>query len=86
MEVEFTQEIHGDPKGKDLFTLTLIDEDDTEDTSVQLWRANDHDHLQELFIKDHTSDEDSANDDLLVQQIEEDWNFKIIPQQIATFK
>jgi hypothetical protein len=86
MEVEFTNEIYGDPKGKALFTLTFIDEDDAEDTSVQLWRANDHDHLQELFIKDSTSDDDSPNDDYIVSRIEEDWDFKILPKQIATFK
>jgi len=86
MEVEFTQEIHGDPKGKALFTLTSIDEDDTEDTCVHLWRANDHDHLQELYIADCTTDEDSPNDDLIAQQIQEDWDLRLIPQQIATFK
>lgn len=85
MNLEFIQEIYGDPKGKALFTLTLIDNDDTEDTTVQFWRANDHDHLQELFIKDSTSEDDSEYDDMMVSQIEEDWGINILPLHIANF-
>jgi len=86
MNVDFIQPIKGDPKGKALFTITQVDVEDAEDTTVNLWRANDHDHLQELYIKEHTTEDDTPNDDYIVSQIEEDWGLIIIPQEIAIFK
>ena len=85
MKLELTAPIIGD-KGKLLFSVIMIDKDDSEDTTVAFWRADSEDQLKEMFIADQTSDADSSYDDFLVNQIEEDWGFYILVNQIGIYK
>ena len=43
--IDLIVDTYGDPNGKELYIVTTIDEDDSEDTDADLWKANDELHL-----------------------------------------
>ena len=43
IKVSMVDELHG--TGTDVFALIMVDQDDSEDTQLQLWRADNEEHL-----------------------------------------
>lgn len=85
--------IHG--TGKKLYTLIFIDQDDSEDTTVDLWLANSDRHLEKQAKEYYASDGDDGDGDgdddesrdmfgnTLSERWDEDWGFLIIPNCIG---
>lgn len=74
-------------KGSKLYGVTIIDDDDVEQTSLNLWRANDEDDLEsqlkDYYIGDRSdykdavdedSDDDLPNEDDDFDEVE-NWDF-----------
>lgn len=75
----------GDPKGKALFIVTTIDTDDTEDTTSEIWQANDEDHLYELVRESYVGEEDDEEfmGSEMSNRFEDDWGINILSKHIA---
>jgi len=70
-------ELFGDMSSKVLYTVTIIDTDDTEDTSARLFLADDTEHLDEL-VKEYlgvTKDDGEHWDD--------DWGINIFYYEVG---
>ena len=76
---------NGDPKGKCLFIVTIIDTDDSEDTTSGIWQANDGDHLYDL-VREYYVGEDEEEEffgQSPSDRFEEDWGINILFNHIA---
>ena len=68
---------HGE--GKILWAVISVDEEDTEDSNVSLWRADSEEHLYDQVKADWVGeDEEELGDDF-----EEAWAYKIIPKRMG---
>jgi hypothetical protein len=68
---------HGE--GKILWAVISVDEEDTEDSNVSLWRADSEEHLYDQVKRDWVGeDEEELGDDF-----EEAWAYKIIPKRMG---
>ena len=72
--------ITGNPLGKFIWAVINIDTDDSEDSSVEFYLANDEDDLFEVWLKENDLTEDDR------EMVEEDWGYKLLPKKIATLK
>lgn len=92
--VTLTAGIRGE-SGNQLFALIVIDEDDSEDTTIEFWRANSEEELYDAVKADFlgiddSSEDDDENDDESddyeeegLSKFDEDWGFKILPKLIG---
>lgn len=64
--------------GKILWAIISVDEDDSEDSNVSLWRADSEEHLYDQVKTDWVGDDEEIADDF-----EEAWAYKIIPKRIG---
>jgi hypothetical protein len=67
---------HG--SGKFLWAIISVDEDDSEDSNVSLWRADSEEHLYDQVKADWVGDDEEIADDF-----EEAWAYKIIPKRLG---
>jgi hypothetical protein len=69
-------------EGKNLYIITVVDQDDTEDTASYLYRADDEDHLYQQLKADYVGDFEEDGDDFMDKEIEkrfeDDWGFSIL--------
>lgn len=86
-----TRTIHGE--GGQLWGIIIIDEDDSEDSTLELWRANDEDHLYEQFKvsrmgyqEDDEDDDDDDEEMTLEYRLDQDWGFTLLPQFIGNIE
>lgn len=83
--VTITAEIHGDT-GNQLFSVIRIDQDDVEDSMVELWRAKSVEDLkkkiEEEYI-DYNNEDDEEEVKFAKQRFEEDWGYSVMPTLIG---
>ena len=79
IRIEFKPDhkLTGNPNGKFIWAVINVDTDDSEDSSVEFYLANDEDDLFEVWLKDNGLDEDDR------EMVEEDWGYKLLPKKIA---
>jgi hypothetical protein len=65
--------VRGPADGKFLYAVVNIDEQDIEDSSIELWAANDEDHLKQLVKDDYVGDPDDG--EIEKPKTENDENF-----------
>ena len=65
--------------GKFLWAIISVDEDDSEDSNVSLWRADDEEHLYNQVKADWVG-EDSEE---AFEDFEESWAYRIIPKRLG---
>ena len=71
--------------GINLYVVIQVDEDDTEDTTIQLWKADNEDHLFDQLSDQFYDGEDP--DDFLGPNFEEEiWGILCLPKLIGTVK
>jgi hypothetical protein len=82
-----TEKVKGDLTGKKLFVVVTIDQEDSEDSTTELWRANDEDHLQDLVKEEYVGDEFGDDEEFFGQSpsdiFDEDWGFSILVTEIG---
>jgi len=82
--------VQGNIHGTKLFIIQIIDEDDTEDSSVELWRANDendlHDQVKEFYVDEPDEDAEEGEEEPMSILFEDDWGFKILFKEIGTIE
>lgn len=87
--IEF-ENVHGDENGKKLFVVTVIDEDDAEDTTSAMWLANDEDHLYDLVKEEYVGEPDEDGeydeDDPIAASFDDDWGLTILYKEVGTVK
>jgi len=78
LKVNFDWEYpHG--AGKFLWAIISVDVEDSEDSNVSLWRADDEEHLYNQIKTDWVGeDSEEASEDF-----EEDWAYRIIPKRLG---
>jgi hypothetical protein len=64
--------------GKFLWAVISVDEDDSEDSNVSLWRADDEERLYDQVKADWVGDDEEIADDF-----EEAWAYRIIPKRLG---
>jgi hypothetical protein len=88
--LEITVEVCGrtdDPAGKKLYAVVNVDREDSEETTVQLWAANDEDDLFDLVKADYCGE--AANDihrEEVELKFDEDWGICILATELGTLK
>jgi hypothetical protein len=85
--IDLIVDTYGDPNGKELYIVTTIDEDDSEDTDADLWKANDELHLyilvKETYLGEEPDDPEDFSDAELALKFERDWGMTILYKKIA---
>ena len=75
--------VHGDLKADKIFIVTKVDTEDSEDSSSDIWFANDEDHLYELVKEEYLGD-DFEDDDPFKLGFDDDWGISILYTEIGT--
>ena len=71
--------------GNNLYALIKVDQDDAEDTTIELWRADSEDHLYDQVSEEFYDGEDP--DDFAGPNFDEEiWGLLWLPQFIGTVK
>jgi hypothetical protein len=71
--------------GSNLYALIQVDQDDAEDTTIQLWRADTEDHLYDQVAEEFYDGEDP--DDFMGPNFEEEiWGMLWLPKFIGSIK
>lgn len=91
IEIEET-EVFG--TGSHLWGLIHVDSEDTEDTTMEIWRANDIEDLEEQVLKHQIGEDDEDDEaesdpwlsDTIKEKFEEDWGIRILPKYIGEIK
>jgi hypothetical protein len=65
--------------GSKVWAVIWIDDEDFEDSNVEMWLADSEDHLYEQFIEFHEIDE------IMMESFEEDWGYKILPNKVGDY-
>ena len=71
-------------EGTRLWGLVKVDSDRSSDTSLEMWLANDEEHLKEQLLEEYLQDYDDG--DWLRKEVEKDfendWECSILPFEI----
>jgi hypothetical protein len=71
--------------GSNLYAMISVDLDDSEDTSIQLWKADSEDHLYDQVSEEFYDGEDP--DDFMGPNFEEEiWGLVFLPKYIGQIK
>jgi hypothetical protein len=71
--------------GSNLYAVIMVDLDDSEDTSIQLWKADSEDHLYDQVSEEFYDGEDP--DDFMGPNFEEEiWGLVYLPKYIGQIK
>jgi hypothetical protein len=65
--------------GKFLWAIISVDVEDSEDSNVSLWRADDEEHLYNQIKADWVGEDDEE----AFEDFEEDWAYRIIPKRLG---
>jgi hypothetical protein len=88
-KIDLTEPIRGS-EGDQIFLVTFVDEEDSEDTRTEIWRAKDEDHLSDEVKKDYVGieyeDEDDAPYDPVAEHFDDSWGISIIPRLVGSLK
>ena len=71
--------------GSNLYALIQVDQDDAEDTTISLWRADSEDHLYDQVLEELKGDADNV-EELVFDFENELWGLLWLPQFIGTVK
>lgn len=82
MKVKF-KDPQGDLKATEIFIVTFIDHDDSEDSTSAIWIANDEHHLYDL-VKASCVDEDDLMEQFMSDRFEEGWGMEILYTHIGS--
>jgi hypothetical protein len=87
MLIDF-EDLHGDTEeGNILFLVTVVDTEDPEDTTTNVWVANDEEHLYDLvkeeFVGDDEDEDEDEDEDPIARNFENDWGINILFQEIG---
>jgi hypothetical protein len=76
------------PVGKKLFVVTWIDSDDSEDTKIEIWIANDDDDLYDLIVKESVSAYDSEDTkiELWIANDDDDLYDLIVAESVSAYE
>jgi len=78
----------GDKTAKNLYIVTTVDSEDTEDTASELFLAEDDDQLEEIvrkeFVGETEEDEEEDEDNGMTAKFNEDWGCSILYTLIGT--
>ena len=77
-------DIQGDKEAKTLYLVTFVDQDDTEDTHSELWRAHDGDNLYDQILEDRAEGADDR--ELFEEEFEEKWGIEVLKKIIGTIE
>ena len=72
----------GKRNGAKLFVLVVVDKDDSEDTHVELWRADDEDDLRDVVKKAYSKSFDDQ--EIFEAEFDEDWGVYLLPKELGT--
>jgi hypothetical protein len=72
------EEINGE--GNLLYTVIFIDEDDHEDTNIELWKANDEDHLYEQVKEEVVQSSEERMENTI---FDDSWGYTILHKFIG---
>ena len=86
LQLDFVEEVQGNPKGKFLFSVVTVDTDDTEDSTTALWRANSENELADLIKNEYCGDEEDMFYEEMEQRFDDDWGFNILFTKLAKIK
>lgn len=71
-------------EGTRLWVLVRVDRDHYSDTSLQMWLANDEEHIKEQLLEEYLQDYDEG--DWMRREVEKDfdndWKYSILPFEI----
>lgn len=83
-KLDETIKVNGE--GNTLFAVVTVDREDCEDTTTELWLANDEYHLEEQVMLEFLGVDtiEEAEDHEMKFQFDEDWGFSIIPTKIGS--
>ena len=71
--------------GSNLYALIIVNQDDAEDTTIQLWRADSEDHLYDQVSEEFYDGEDP--EDFMGPNFDEEiWGLLWLPKFIGTVK
>ena len=71
--------------GSNLYALIQVDQDDAEDTTISLWRADSEDHLYDQVAEEFYDGEDP--EDFMGPNFDEEiWGFLWLPKYIGAVK
>jgi hypothetical protein len=69
--------------GNKLYALIMVNQDDSEDTTLELWRADSEDHLYDQVAEEFYDGEDP--DDFMGPNFEEEiWGMLWLPKFLGT--
>ncbi len=71
-------------EGAKLWGLVKVDRDRSRDTSLEMWLANDEEHLKEQILDEwleHTEEGDWMREEI-TRDFENDWECSILPYEI----
>jgi len=83
LKIKFADEvvINGKPDGKKLFALNIIDTDDSEDSTIQFYRADSESELEDLIKAEYA---EGCNDiEQFDEEFDNDWGIKLLPKEIG---
>jgi hypothetical protein len=72
-------------EGTRLWGVIRVDKDRSSDTSLQMWLANDEEHLKEQILEEWLQDYNDEGDSFRKQvekDFETDWEYRIISYEI----
>jgi hypothetical protein len=76
-----SSEVNG--TGNKLYVLIMVNQDDSEDTTLELWRADSEDHLYDQVAEEFYDGEDP--DDFMGPNFEEEiWGMLWLPKFLGT--
>jgi len=84
MNVKF-KDPQGDLKATEIFIVTFIDQDDSDNSTSAIWMANDENHLYDL-VKDSCigNDIDDSMKEALSEDFEQEWGMEILYTHIGS--
>ena len=65
--------------GSQVWALIWIDDNDFEDSNVEMWLADSEEHLYEQVIEFHEIDE------IVIDSFKNDWGYKILPNKVGDY-
>jgi len=71
-------------EGEKLWGLVRVDRDRSSDTSLEMWLANDEEHLKEQLLEEYLQDYDDGDwfRKEVEKDFENDWEDSILPFEI----
>ena len=69
-------------KGNKLYVVTFIDTEDVEFSVVELWKANDDDHLYDQILEEMVED-NILEEEMIKDDLDSKWGYSILIKEIG---